>query len=107
MLVTYQGQPAAVVTPQRIHLAPPFEALPVGDPVLRFVAFMALYARDVETGEQPGPYTNDRAELFARCALIDPAELWTHSDRADTELAEHFGVPVKQVALRRAELGLG
>jgi len=106
VLVTYQGHPAAIVTPTRVHIAPPFEDLPVGDPALRFVAFMALYARDVQTGEQPGPYTDRHAELFARCALIDPAELWTHSDEADDELAAHFGVPVEQIALRRAELGL-
>lgn len=105
MLVTYQHQPAAIVT-GRIHLAPPFDELPDGHPTLRFIAFMALYARDVQTGTQRGPYTDHDAELFARCALIDPAELWTDADLPDDQLAEHFGVPPRQVALRRAELAL-
>lgn len=106
MLVTYQGQPAALVTSEQIHIAPPFDELPTGHATLRFIAFMALYARDVQTGQQPGPYNDEHAELFARCALIDPAAFWAELDRPNDELAQHFQVPVEQIALRRHDLAL-
>jgi hypothetical protein len=48
------------------------EALPTGHPRKCHVCFMALYARDILTGELPGPYTDSDAERFARLALDEP-----------------------------------
>ncbi len=65
---------------------------------------MGAYSHLLDTGELPGPYRDEHAELFARCALVDEAEFERLIDRPDGELAEHFGVPVAQVGLKRGGL---
>jgi hypothetical protein len=67
---------------------------------------MAAFAERVRRGEVSGPYTDARAELYARCALIDDDEFARRdsADVADESLADHFGVPVEQIAAKRADL---
>ena len=67
--LTYHGQTVALAARARFWLAAHIEALPAGHPDKRHVCFMALYARDVLTGDLPGPYSDDDADRFARLAL--------------------------------------
>jgi DNA-directed RNA polymerase specialized sigma24 family protein len=66
--LTYRGQTVALAAPARFWLAAHIEALAPGHPDKRHVCLMALYARDVLTGDMPGPYRDDDADRFARLA---------------------------------------
>ena len=68
--LTYQGQTAALAARARFWLAAHIEVLPPGHPDKRHVCFMALYARDVLTGDLPGPYNDEDADRFARLAGV-------------------------------------
>jgi hypothetical protein len=109
-LVTYRGRPVAMAGRARFYLAPHIDQRPDGDPVKTFVCYLALYARDVLTGQLPGEprrYLPARAERYARECLLPPhafEALAHHSD--DTELAQHFGVPREQITQRRTDLAL-
>src|SRR3954470_193894 len=106
-LITYQRQIVALAGAHRFYLAPAIDDLPDGDPLKTFVCFLALYARDVQTGELPGDstrYEPCRGERYARAALIPAHEFSSVQARSDPELASHFHVPLEQVAQRRAEL---
>lgn len=52
--LTYDGQDVALAGRERFWLAAHIEALPDGHPTKRIVAFMALFAHDVLTGDLPG-----------------------------------------------------
>jgi hypothetical protein len=64
--ITHGAATVALAGRERFWLAADIEALPDGHPRKRHVAFMALYARDILTGEMPGPYTDTDADRFAR-----------------------------------------
>src|SRR5215212_6140600 len=105
--IAYQRQIVALAGAHRFHLAPAIDDLPDGDPLKTFVCFLALYARDVQTGELPGDPTRSvpcRGERYARAALMPAHEFSVLQDRADHELATHFHVPLEQIAQRRQEL---
>jgi len=71
--LTHQDRPAALAAPRRFWLAAHIEALPAGHPRKTHVCFMALYARQILTGEMRGPYRDKDAERFARLALCTAA----------------------------------
>jgi hypothetical protein len=61
----------------------------------------------VLTGQLPGEphrYLPHRGERYAREALIRPREFAAIAHRPDRELAKRFGVPLEQIAHRRADL---
>ena len=68
--LSYQGQTVALAARARFWLVAHIELLPAGHPDKRHVCFMALYARDVLTGDLPGPYNDEDADRFARLALV-------------------------------------
>ena len=106
-LISYRGRAAAMAGRERFYLAPHIAQRPDGDPIKTFVCFLAAYARDVLTGQlpdEPRRYLPHRAERYARECLIPPREFLALADRSDAELAEHFNVPLEQIAARRAEL---
>lgn len=104
--VLYRGELAALVGPERWYPAASWMLeRPSDDPDVRFVMFMCLYRQQVQLGALPGPFTSERAELWARCVLIDPDELRARRDLKDSALAEVFGVPVDQVAAARKDAG--
>src|SRR4051794_41719887 len=99
-LITYQRQLVALAGPQRFYLAPAIDDLADGDPLKTFVCFLALYARDVQTGELPGDprrYAPCRGEHYARAALIPADEFLALQPRSDHELATRFQVPLEQI----------
>src|SRR3954453_23523195 len=106
-LITYQRQIVAVAGADRFYLASAIDELPDGDSLKTFVCFLALYARDVHTGALSGDpcrYLPRRGERYAREALMPAREFLTAERRSDRELAEHFQVPLQQIARRRQEL---
>jgi hypothetical protein len=106
-LISYRGRAAAMAGPERFYLAPHIAQRPDGDPLKTFVCYLALYARDVLTGQlpdEPGRYFPARAERYARACLIPTRAFLARTDRPDAELAEHFNVPLEQIPARRAEL---
>jgi len=108
-LITYRGRAAAMAGRERFNLAPHIAQRPDGDPVKRFVCFLALYARDVQTGELPGdPWRYEPAygERYAREALIPADEFRALAHRSDGRLAARFGVPIEQIARRRRDVAV-
>ena len=109
-LITYQRQIVAVAGADRFSLAPAIDELPDGDALKTFVCFLVLYARDVRTGALPGDpcrYLPCRGERYARAALMPAREFLTAAHRSDRELAEHFQVPLEQIARRRQVEAIG
>jgi hypothetical protein len=107
-LIAYRGEIVATAGARRIYLAPRLASLGDGDPLLTFVAFMAAYAMRVRDGSAPGPYTHERAERFARLALMedDQFRMFDANRLDDRLIAGHFGVPVEQVEAKRNDLEL-
>src|SRR4051794_13245128 len=65
---------------------------------------MCLYARDVSTGEVPGPYDDAAAELYARCLLIPDDSFDRGELAADEALARNYRVPPEQISAKRTDL---
>ena len=103
-LISYDGAVVAVAGASRVWLAPTIDDLPPGHPLNRFVAAMCLYAHDLRRGLVPGPYTDRRAELYARCLLLPDRAVATAAGLTDAELAERFDVPLEQARAKRGEL---
>lgn len=102
--IFYDGRLAAITTAERVFLPPEVEQLESGDPWLRMVVGMCLYARDVERGLVPGPYSRDQAEFFARVLFMPEHEFKRAQASSDEELARRFRMPIGEVAKRRSEL---
>ena len=66
--ITRDGRTVALAGRERFWLAAHIQALPNGHPHRRHVCFMAVYARDILTGDMPGPYTDTDADHFAHLA---------------------------------------
>ena len=107
-MIVYRDEVVGCAGATRFYPAPRVAALPDDDPVRPFVSLMAVFARQVREGAAPGPYTHERAELYARLVLIDDDEFrMLAANRLDDRLlAGHFGVPLEQVAAKREDLGL-
>ena len=104
-LIVYNGEIVAVAGASRFHLTPRIETLHERDPLRVFVSFMAAYALRVRDGSAAGPYSDDRAEGFARLALIDDNEfrVMVAQRLPDELIAGHFGVPIEQIARKRED----
>lgn len=105
-LIVFGDQVWAVAGASRVYLAPQATLLAPYSPLSTFVLCMASYAVRVHQGLAPGPYTDRRAELFARLVLMDDDEFKRLDalDIGDRTLAGHFVVPVEQVAEKRADI---
>lgn len=101
--IFYRGELVAIATRGGVHLSPRVSDLPRGHPMLRFVAAMCMYSRDVDQAAVPGPYSNSAAELYARCVLIPDQEFDVAASCSDDQLAHRFGVPVEQIAAKRGD----
>ena len=104
-LIQYRGDVVAVAGATRFHLAPHVEALSPRDPLRAIVALMCAFAERVQSGELTGPYSDHRAELYARSALIDDDEFMRATDEGldDNELAARFNVPIEQIEAKRED----
>jgi hypothetical protein len=110
-LIRYDGDVLGFVTATRVRYTKALERRAELEPLRarwlrRFIFAMGLYAIDVARGELPAPYDDARAQYFARTFLIDDDAFLGCADRPDVELADRFGVPVPQIALKRVDLGL-
>jgi hypothetical protein len=108
-LIRYDGEVLGFVTATRVRYTAALERRAEDDPrrgrwLRRFVFAMGLYAIDVARGSLPAPYDDARAEHFARTFLIDDDVFRGCADRPDVQLADRFGVPVAQIALKRLDL---
>jgi hypothetical protein len=106
-MISYRGHLVAIAGREEFRLAPDVAARPDGDPLKRWVCYLALYARDVLTGvlpDEPSRYFPARGERYARECLIPPREFQALTNRSDAELAAHFNVPLEQITARRADL---
>ena len=91
----------AAATAERFLLSDHLEHRPVGDPERTFVIYMCLYARDIATGQLPGPYSEQRARLFAQTCLI-PAELAERPGLDTARTAAALGVPEHELRAARS-----
>lgn len=101
--IHYQHRPVALATAERFWLLDDVEALPAGDPLKNWACLLCLYARDVLTGQLPGPYTPGKAAFFARACLMPDADFLPVAHVADARLAAYFNVPLEQIAERRLD----
>jgi hypothetical protein len=67
---------------------------------------MCTFARMVQLGRLPPPFSSTAAERWARTALIDDDELLAHPRRPARDQARRAGLPIEQIATRRRELEL-
>jgi hypothetical protein len=105
--VEYRGELVALVSRERIHIVSPWlRERPVGDPDLRFVAYMCMCCGEVLNGRLSGPFSNELAEQWARLALIDPAALTALSAMPDAEASRALNVPVGQLSVARRANGV-
>lgn len=105
-VIRYQGDVAAICGPRRFHLSPHIEIRSLDDPVRILVTAMCAFAGRIQVGSVEGAYSDERAERYARCLLIDDHE-FAQLDRAgadDARLAMHFCLPVEQIVAKRADL---
>lgn len=110
MLITYRGRAVAMAGADRFYVAPLVDMRPSGDPLKTFVCFLALYARDVQSGALPGKtwhYLPRIGERYAREALIPARSFASIQHHSDRELAAQFNVPIEQIARRRNDLAGG
>ena len=101
--IRYRRRVAARAGAERFHLAAHIQALPDGHPDKRVVAFMALYAREILLGTQPGTYTDTDALTFARLALVDPDTWAAHHHLDDDQLAAVLKLPTDQIPAARRD----
>jgi hypothetical protein len=104
ILITYSSEPLALVNRRHTTLVGHAAQLPAGDPTLRIVTWMAVYAKLVLACHLTCPYTDTNAERFARATLIHPHELRANLGESDQQLAERLRVPAEQIARARREL---
>lgn len=64
--VTHHLRPVAIAGVHSVCFADHIEELSGEHPRRQHVGRMCLYAREVLLGRLPGPYSDDKAELFAR-----------------------------------------
>jgi hypothetical protein len=107
-IVTYDGAVVATVGARRFYLAGPLRELESDEPRVMFVCVMASYALQLRHEPDLGPYTDERAERFARCVLIEDDEfsMLDANGLGDALLAGHFGVPLEQVQKKRDDIRL-
>jgi hypothetical protein len=103
--ITYGGQLVAYALEEHVLLLRPIAVLEHDHPVRRFVSLLALVAHEMETGAGPDGYSPWRARMHTREILM-PDEVFLDVARSkhDYELAEHFNVPLGEVAARRHDL---
>lgn len=101
-IIEYEGRPAAFVTATDIELAEWVYA-PGGYVTGRWVSCQAVFAQLIAARRLAGPFTDWRAEHFARVVLMPDAEFDELAELSDALIAGHFDVPVDQVALKRAD----
>lgn len=107
-LVNYRGEIVATVGARRFYLVGAARDLDDEDPRLQFICFMAAYALQLRDEPDLGPYTDERAERFARCVLMDDDEFAMLDANAleDRLVAGHFDVPIEQIEKKRDDLRL-
>ena len=110
-LIQYDGEVLGLAAWTRVRYTPALERREALEPLRtrwlkRFVFAMGLYAIDVAHGRLPAPYDDARAQYFARTFLIDDDAFRRVADRSDVELADRFGVPAAQIALKRRDLAV-
>lgn len=104
ILVRHANRLAATVTKIGIVFAPHIDVLEADHPIRRWVTCMAAFGNEILNGRLDGPYTPERAAHFARTALIPDQEFAVVNDVDDALLAEHFNVPIFQMAEKRTDL---
>jgi len=65
--ITHNGELVAIVLADQAIID---DALPVSE--RSQVQAMCLYALQIQAGELPGPYTDDKANAYARAAMRQP-----------------------------------
>ncbi len=104
-VISYEGRPAAIAHQGRVVFCSHIDVLEIEHPVRRFVSALCIWSLDVDAGRLAMRWDQLLLEVYAR-ALLMPAELFEplEGELADHQLAEHFGVPLEQVELRREDL---
>jgi hypothetical protein len=102
--ISYAGEPAAMAGPERFWLVDELQDLNAEDPVRVWVTWLCVYAREILTGQLPGPYNSKLGDRFVRAILMPDDEFLAAAHKPETEIAAEFNVPIEQVNARAAEL---
>ena len=100
--ITHGGQVVAVITGELLWFTSCVAVLESDHPVRRFVGMKCLVAREMQLGPDAEPYDDAIADFYVRSALLPDDEFDRLAPtRSDAALAEHFNVPLDQVAAKR------
>jgi hypothetical protein len=101
--ITYAGRTAATAGPRRFYLAEHLDQRAPDDPERIFVTWMCCCARDILTGDLPGPYSDSAARTYAAAALIPRELLERPAPAGDARLAYGLGVPLDELHHARGD----
>lgn len=104
IIVKYRGRAVALVRPSCVEFHGRVMALEADHPHRRWAFCLSLFAFDVVDGLIPGPYSDFRAGVFARQALIPDDEFLELATLDDAVLAEYFNVPLPEIEEKRADV---
>lgn len=103
-VIVYQHRAVALSMPGVVALAPHVAALEDDHPIARWVGAMVLYSDLVHCGEVPEPFLSSHAAALASMVLLPDEAIVPLVDLPDAHLAEHFNVPLAEIAVKRFEL---
>ncbi len=103
-ILYFDNQVVGATDGELVVFSQAIDVLEPDHPRWRFVAMLAVYATEIAEGHYPGPYRTVDAHDFARCMLMPADEFLARARWDDHELAEHFAVPINQVAIHRGEM---
>jgi hypothetical protein len=108
VIVRYAGQVVAVGRQDLVLLMPSIAVLERDHPRRRFVAAVALVGHEMAAEPFAEAYDDELAQFYARILLMPNDEFETLlGTMSDADIAEHFNVPLEQVAAKREDIQLG
>lgn len=109
VVVRYAGEVVAIARQDSVFLMPAIAVLELDHPRRRFVTAVALVGHQMSMEPFGEPYDDDLAQFYARILLMPNDDFGVlRGTMGDADLlAEHFNVPLEQVAAKREDVWLG
>lgn len=103
-ILRHDGRAAAWIGGEQVTVADWVLRREPRDAVRRWILCRAFFVLELQGGRLDGVFSEQRADHFARSALMSDEEFVVVSALDDAAIGEHFGVPVEQVAEKRVDV---